>query len=120
MNVVLEKSLGKFYFSNHNNRPPTFLQIVGWTKGACDPNKKRVHVYVRKVPLQVVNGLNIGEWSFDKNIIREYSDEIVQPVHKNVNGLVDFNAIISPLGDFIRFEKMTIPLRDVPSLKPSS
>lgn len=102
--------LGKFYFYKHINAPPSFLQIVGWTKGAENPNIKRVNVYVRKVPLIISNGLNGGSWEFDKNIINEYSKNITNPIFTNKKGLVDGNAIFLNNGMEIKYKGNIIPL----------
>jgi len=102
---TLYSALGKFYFIAHNNSPPTFLQVVGWTKGAERPEAKRQYVYVRKVPLVVRHGLGRGHWEFDDNIIKKYAMEITTPIHKSVDG----NAIIIGGAHFLRYQGITVP-----------
>lgn len=106
---TLQASLGQFYFQAHNNTPPTFLQVTGWTKGAEREETKRLYVYVRKVPLRVHNYMGNGEWLFDEEIIQKYATEITSPIHDNKNKLVDGNAIIIPGGDFLRYQGVTVP-----------
>ena len=105
---TLYSALGQFYFTIHSNSPPTFLQVVGWTKGAESPDAKRRYVYVRKVPLNVNHQLNRGSWTFNNEIIQQYATEIKTPVHKNTP-LVDGNAIIIDGGHFLRYQSTTVP-----------
>nr|QBK87313.1 MAG: hypothetical protein LCMAC201_02230 [Marseillevirus LCMAC201] len=109
---TLHTSLGQFYFTTHSNSPPTFLQVVGWTKGAERPDAKRRYVYVRKVPLQICGGLNgSGRWEFDEDLIKRYATDITKSVHKSTDTLVDGNAIIIDGAHFLRYQSITIPLR---------
>ncbi len=104
---TLHAALGQFYFTTHTNAPPTFLQVIGWTKGAEQPNTKRHYVYVRKVPLVVRHGLCGGRWEFDNNIIEKYASEITTPVRKNTPQ-VDGNAIVIEGAHFIRYQSITV------------
>ena len=108
---TLHASLGQFYFITHSNAPPTFLQVVGWTKGAERPDAKRRYVYVRKVPLHIQNGLGGGHWQFDETIIKKYAGDITKPLHKSTRALVDGNAIIIDGAHFLRYQSITVPLR---------
>ena len=105
----LQKALGQFYFCEHTNNPPTFLQVVGWTPKAESENTLRRYVYVRKVPLKIIPGMNGGQWEFDQNAI-EACKKLSEPVKKNVPGLVSGNAILIDGAGFIRYSGMTIPL----------
>jgi hypothetical protein len=105
---TLYATLGQFYFTTHTNTPPTFLQVIGWTKGAEQPTAKRLYVYVRKVPLVVSHGRCGGCWEFDNNIIEKYASEITTPVRKNTPQ-VDGNAIVIEGAHFIRYQSITVP-----------
>nr|QBK87746.1 MAG: hypothetical protein LCMAC202_00820 [Marseillevirus LCMAC202] len=109
---TLRASLGQFYFTTHSNAPPTFLQVVGWTKGAERHNAKRRYVYVRKVPLHIQNSIGgSGYWQFDEDVIKRYAADIIKPVHKSTQTLVDGNAIIIDGAHFLRYQSITVPLR---------
>jgi 5-formaminoimidazole-4-carboxamide-1-beta-D-ribofuranosyl 5'-monophosphate synthetase len=109
---ILQTSLGKFYFLAHDNAPPTFLQVIGWTRGAERENVHKLYVYVRKVPLKIYNYMGNGNWEYDYNIIKEFKNEIVSPIHNSNNKLVDGNAIIIPNGNILRYQSLTIPLKN--------
>lgn len=114
---MLHNALGKFYFEAHPHCPPTFLQIVGWTKGAEKLGKKRVYVYVRKVPLLINNSPNGGYWHFDYDVIKRFQQEITNPIHSCKSPLVNGNAIIIPGGKFLRYSGVTVPQLDLTSIK---
>jgi hypothetical protein len=105
----LNQLLGKLYFSEHNNRPPTFLQIVGWTPNASKPDCKRQYVYVRTVPLKVNPTLSGGSWEFDNEIITQYQNEIQnqQPCQQSTTQIS--TAILIDSGTFLRYQSLTIP-----------
>jgi len=75
--------LGKFYIAVHDKAPPTFIQIIGWTKNSEKPDCKRTYFYVRKVPFNLEHTYLGGQWSFDQKIIDEYSREIKTPITKS-------------------------------------
>lgn len=106
---ILYDSLGKFYFEAHPHCPPTFLQVVGWTINATNESKKRVYVYVRKVPLLINNSPNGGYWHFDHDVIKKYQEEIQKPVHSCKSSIVSGNAILIPGGKFLRYSGITVP-----------
>ena len=105
----LTRAFRQFYFTEHNNNPPTFLQVIGWTYKAEVESTIRRYVYVRKVPLIIDNGLSGGSWSFDYNIIENYKTDIPEPLKTNVPGLVTGNAILIDGADFIRYGGVTVP-----------
>lgn len=111
---TLHNSLGKFYFAEHSNSPPTFLQIIGWTKKAEAPSTQRMYVYVRRVPLNVQHSHCNGRWNFNRQIIDDYSAEIKTPLYKSVD-----SAIIIPGGDHIRYRGITVPKFDTNIFKNS-
>ena len=106
---TLYAALGQFYFTTHFNSPPTFLQVIGWTKGAEHPDTKRHYVYVRKVPLIHEHSCGRGTWEFDTDLIKRYAATIKTPIHKNVDCIVDGNAIVIDGANFIRFQSITVP-----------
>ena len=112
----LQDILGKFYFQSHTHCPPTFLQVVGWTVGAEREDAKRRYVYVRKVPLRVNNSPSGGKWDYDYDVIREYNEEITEPVYNSNSPLVNGNAILIPGGEFLRYQSITVPefKQDIP------
>lgn len=107
---TLYSALGQFYFATHYNTPPTFLQVVGWTKGAENSDAKRQYVYVRKVPLRIKQNVNGGQWEFDENVIKNYAVEIKTPIRKH-SGIVAGNAIVIEGAHFIRYQGMTVPIQ---------
>jgi len=110
---MLFESLGKFYFEAHLHCPPTFLQVVGWTKGAEKENAKRLHVYVRKVPMLIKNSPTGGFWNIDYDIVKQYKSEIITPIYNNKSPLVSGTAIIIPDGKFLRYSGITVPIYDI-------
>ncbi len=106
---TLQSALGQFYFQTHASCPPTFLQVVGWTKGAERPEAKRRYVYVRKVPLNVSHSFGGGEWQFDSEVIKKYATEITKPIHKSKDLKVNGNAIVIPGAHFLRYQGQTVP-----------
>lgn len=119
---MLNTHLGAFYFLTHLHSPPSFLQIIGWTRttemlarsGACARDKK-VHVYIRKVPLRISNSPSGGYWKFDEKVIDEYSSEIKEPTMKPKDPYAD-TAIISLDGLFLRYSGYNIPLHSVTAI----
>ena len=107
---MLNKALGNFYFEAHNHCPPTFLQIVGWTRGAEKKDTKRLYVYVRKVPLLIKNSPTGGFWYIDHDLVNNYYKEITVPIHSSKSPLVSGNAIIIPGGKFLRYSGVTVPI----------
>ncbi len=108
---TLQSALGQFYFQTHASCPPTFLQVVGWTKGAERPEAKRHYVYVRKVPLKIIHSFGGGEWQFDEEVIKKYATEITKPIHKSTGSLVSGNAIVILGAHFLRYQSQTVPHR---------
>lgn len=108
---TLYSALGQFYFTTHSNSPPTFLQVVGWTKRAEQPDSKRRYVYVRKVPMNIIHSYGGGKWDFDQELITQFAAQITNPVHKPDPVLVTGNAIIIEGAHFLRYQSITIPLK---------
>ncbi len=106
---TLYASLGQFYFTTHSNAPPTFIQVIGWTKGAERPEAKRRYVYVRKVPFILQHGYGGGKWEFDDDAIKQYATEITEPIHNPKAG--DGNAIVIDGAHFLRYHSITVPLK---------
>lgn len=102
---TLQTALGKFYFASHINKPPTFLQVVGWTAGAERPDAKRRYVYVRKVPLHINHAHTGGSWEIDYDIIKEFATQVKSPNEIKHDG----NAIIIDGAHFLRHQSETIP-----------
>ena len=108
---TLYAALGQFYFAEHLNSPPTFVQVVGWTKGAQGDNCKRRYVYIRNVPIVVIHGYGGGRWEFDADIIKSYATEIKKPVHQPTLSLVSGNAIIIDGAHYLRYQSITLSLK---------
>lgn len=104
--------MGKFYFKEHTNCPPTFLQIVGWTKSAKDNKTKRIYVYVRKVPLIVNHRSNGGNWEFDHDIIKKYCEEITEPILSHKKDWDTLTAIFNPTTNEVKYRGNSIQSRN--------
>src|SRR5689334_13803313 len=110
VNSTLNRVFKNFYMGIHDSQPPTFVQIIGWTKNANTPDAKRVHVYVRKVPLSIEKQLFSGTWDIDKDIIESYKTDLCEPILNRSSTLIDGTAILISGDEFIRYNGKTLQL----------
>jgi hypothetical protein len=103
----MESFLGKFYFKKYNNKPPTFIQIIGWTPNAENDTCIRKYVYIRKIPY-IIN-TQTKMWTINYNIINNYKN-LQKPVRKIPRSTQYGLAILIKNGNYLRFQSETIPI----------